>query len=63
MLLDWGVKQAQKEKVSAFLEAAVDAVPLYEKSGFKRVGEQRILLEQFGWSEPFAVARMAANVD
>ena len=34
MLVDWGIKRAQKDGFVAFLEAEPDAVRLYAKHGF-----------------------------
>ena len=39
MLIDWGVEQAQKAGVPAYLEASVTGKPLYLRRGFEKDGE------------------------
>jgi hypothetical protein len=34
----WGLKQADEQNVEAYLEASPEAVPLYEKLGFREAG-------------------------
>ncbi len=36
-LMRWGLVQADEQNVEAYLEASPDAVPLYEKFGFREV--------------------------
>jgi hypothetical protein len=38
MLLEWGIDLSKKEGVPAYLESTVEAVPLYERHGFKPKG-------------------------
>ena len=42
LLLEWGLEQAKKDACQAYLEAAPDAKGLYEKHGFRQVGEQHV---------------------
>ncbi|KAI9694320.1 MAG: hypothetical protein M1820_009009 [Bogoriella megaspora] len=42
MIIDWGVQEAKKEGVPAYLESVPGAKSLYEKYGFKQVGELSI---------------------
>jgi ribosomal protein S18 acetylase RimI-like enzyme len=37
-LMRWGLSQADEQGVEAFLEASPDAVPLYERLGFREAG-------------------------
>lgn len=62
MLVKWGADKAREAGVPAFLEASRAGQPLYEKFGFKKIGEQKLQLQQFGFPEPVVLARMAANV-
>ena len=63
MLVRWGVEQAKKDNVPAFLEAAPTRAPLYEKCGFRRVGELALHLQEYGYSEPVVLTRMVANMN
>ena len=57
MLLKWGLEQAKKDGCPAYLEAAPDAKALYEKHGFRQVGEQQV--EVLGMK--IVLARMRAD--
>lgn len=59
MLINWGVERAKEEGCPAYLEAAVLAKPLYEKFGFREVGEQRLDLRKHGVDMDFVIAQMA----
>lgn len=48
MILQWGLKEAAKEQVPAYLEAAPDAKHLYEAHGFREVGTDVIEGAKFG---------------
>ena len=37
-LMQWGLNQADEQGVEAYLEASPDAVPLYERLGFREAG-------------------------
>lgn len=39
MLIRWGVEQAKKDGIPAYLEASVQGKPVYERCGFRQVGE------------------------
>ena len=34
----WGLEKANQQSAEAYLEASPDAVPLYERHGFREVG-------------------------
>jgi hypothetical protein len=36
--MKWGLKQADEQNIEAYLEASPEAVPLYEKLGFREAG-------------------------
>ena len=38
MMMRWGLEQADEQCTEAYLEASPDAVPLYEKFGFREAG-------------------------
>jgi GNAT superfamily N-acetyltransferase len=38
MLIKWGMEQAERHGVPAYLEAGVKGKPVYEKLGFGQVG-------------------------
>lgn len=44
-LMRWGLRQADEQKVEAFLEASPDAVPLYERLGFKEADRTDTFIE------------------
>lgn len=44
-LIRWGLKQADEQHVEAYLEASPDAVPLYERHGFREAGQTDIFIE------------------
>jgi GNAT superfamily N-acetyltransferase len=44
-LMRWGLKQADEKHVEAFLEASPDAVPLYERLGFREVDRTDTFIE------------------
>jgi len=60
-LVEWGVQQAKNQNVPAYLEATPSGAPVYEKVGFRKVGERQIDLEEFGFPQPVVLALMAAN--
>lgn len=60
MLIEWGVKKAEENGVPAYLEAAKLAMPLYEKFGFRQVGELISMdLRGHGVDLDFVIAKMA----
>ena len=63
MLVRWGLEQAIKDRVPAYIEATIAGKPVYEKCGFKQVGTNNIDLSEFGFPEPVTIANMAANAD
>lgn len=38
LMLQWGVQRCKEERVPAYLESTIEAVPLYEKNGFVEKG-------------------------
>ena len=63
MLVKWGVDKAKQDGIPAFIEASAAGKPLYEKCGFRCVGEQSVDVSQFGIAEPIVLARMTANLE
>ncbi|KAK5111404.1 hypothetical protein LTR85_012178 [Meristemomyces frigidus] len=62
MLLDWGLEQAKKAGVPAYLEAVPQAMGLYAKHGFRDVGRHVTDCTPFGLpGVSFEVARMRAD--
>ena len=45
LLVRWGVEQAVRERVPAYLESTADAGPVYEKQEFKAVEKISMLLD------------------
>lgn len=41
----WGLTQADEQGVEAYLEASPDAVPLYERLGFREAGQTDTFIE------------------
>ena len=62
LLLKWGLSQAAKERVPAYLEAMVDALHLYRTHGFREVGRQAVDCSPYGLpGVVFQMARMRAD--
>ena len=60
LLIQWGIEQAEKQGAPAYLEAGVMGRPIYEKMGFRQVGELMELdLRPFGVETTFVMAKMA----
>ncbi|KAL9084878.1 MAG: hypothetical protein Q9159_004999 [Coniocarpon cinnabarinum] len=62
MLIKWGVDKARSDNVPAFLEAVAERVPLYEKFGFRRIGDTTLDLREHGFDQPVVLQHMAANL-
>jgi GNAT superfamily N-acetyltransferase len=59
VLIRWGVAQAAEENAPAYLEAGAAARPIYEKFGFRQVGDLRKLsLGAFGMDASFELTNM-----
>lgn len=43
--MQWGLRQADEEGAEAYLEASPDAVPLYERLGFREAGRTDTFIE------------------
>ncbi|KAI9710702.1 MAG: hypothetical protein M1820_002535 [Bogoriella megaspora] len=63
MLVEWGVQQAKKEGIPAYLEAVPEAKSLYEKFGFKQIGEQIVDLRPCDIPLVLVIARMMVDVE
>ena len=62
LILKWGLEQARKAGVPAYLEAAPDAKHLYETHGFRQIGEQVTDCSPYGMpGVTFTLARMRAD--
>jgi len=60
MLIRWGIEQAEKEGIPAYLEAAVTGKPIYEKLGFKQVGDLlEVDVREYGIQTSFFMCKMA----
>ena len=60
MLIRWGIEQAEKEGVPAYLEAGVKGKPVYERLGFKQVGDLlEVDLREYGTQIPIVMCKMA----
>lgn len=60
LLVQWGIDQVKKTGAPAYLEAGVMGTPIYEKMGFRQVGElMRLDLRPFGVETTFVMAKMA----
>ena len=60
LLIRWGMEQAERTGSSAYLEAGVLGKPIYDKMGFRQVGELMELdLRPFGVDSSFVMAKMA----
>ena len=47
-LLDWGKKTAREEGLPLYLESSLEAVGFYERNGFRRLGEDCVVLYEEG---------------
>ena len=63
MLVNWGVEQAKKANVPAYLEALAAGAPVYAKCGFRPIGEISLDLSAHGFPDPVPLWRMAATKD
>ncbi|KAL9071450.1 MAG: hypothetical protein Q9161_004167 [Pseudevernia consocians] len=60
LLTQWGIQQAEKTGAPAYLEAGAMGKPIYEKVGFRQVGELMELdLRPFDVEATFVMAKMA----
>ena len=57
MILEWGLEQARKAGMPAYLEAAVGAKHLYESHGFKEIETAKVDCSDVGL--PGVVAELA----
>ena len=62
LLVKWGLEQARKQNVPAFVDALPLGAPLFEGCGFVKLGEQKTDLKQFGVDEPSVVVGMIADL-
>ncbi|CAO2652742.1 Nn.00g021530.m01.CDS01 [Neocucurbitaria sp. VM-36] len=60
MLIRWGIEQAEKDQVPAYLEAGVMGKPAYERYGFVQIGDLlEVDLKEFGVDTVFTMCKMA----
>ena len=60
LLIEWGILQAKTQGVPAYLEAGVKGRPIYEKYGFRQVGELlKVDLSAHGGVGEFEMTKMA----
>ncbi|KAJ4363918.1 hypothetical protein N0V83_009371 [Neocucurbitaria cava] len=60
LLIRWGIEQAEKDGVPAYLEAGVMGRPIYERYGFVQVGDLLdVDLKEFGINAVFSMCKMA----
>ena len=61
-MIKWGIEQAAKEGVPAYLEALAAAKHLYETHGFYQIESQKVDCTPYGMPElKFELARMRAD--
>jgi predicted GNAT family N-acyltransferase len=60
LLIRWGIEQAEKDWVPAYLEAGVMGRPIYERYGFVQMGDLlEVDLKDFGFDTIFTMCKMA----
>ncbi|PSN69729.1 hypothetical protein BS50DRAFT_295224 [Corynespora cassiicola Philippines] len=60
LLIRWGIEQAEKDRVPAYLEAGVMGRPIYERHGFVQVGDLlQVELRDYGLDATFTMCKMA----
>ena len=60
LLIQWGIQRAEETGAPAYLEAGAMGRPIYEKMGFRQVGELMELdLRALGVKATFVMAKMA----
>lgn len=60
LLIRWGIEQAEKDGVPAYLEAGVMGRPIYERYGFVQIGDLLdVDLKEFGIDTVFSMCKMA----
>jgi GNAT superfamily N-acetyltransferase len=60
LLISWGVQRAREDGVPAFLEASTAGKPVYEKAGFRQVGDSVPWdMRPYGIDVVFDIAKMA----
>lgn len=60
MLVDWGLKQAERDNVPAYVEASAMGLPVYLRCGFKTDGEPlNIDLSRLGLEQPMRPTRLS----
>jgi len=58
MLLQWGLHQAAKDGVPAYIEAVPTAVSTYKRHGFKEIEEMKVDCRGWGLDADFVLAIM-----
>lgn len=60
LLIRWGIDQAERDRVPAYLEAGVMGRPVYERYGFVQMGDLLELdLKHFDVDMKFVMCKMA----
>jgi GNAT superfamily N-acetyltransferase len=60
LLIRWGIEQAEKDRVPAYLEAGVMGRPIYERYGFVQMGDLlEVDLKDFGFDTIFTMCKVA----
>lgn len=60
LLIRWGVEQAEKDQVPAYLEAGVMGRPIYKRYGFVQIGDLlEVDLKEFDVNTVFKMCKMA----
>jgi GNAT superfamily N-acetyltransferase len=60
MLIKWGIEQAERDQVPAYLEAGVMGKPIYERYGFVQKGDLlEVDLNKGGMDTVFVMCKMA----
>jgi GNAT superfamily N-acetyltransferase len=59
LLIKWGIAQAEKDQIPAYLEAGVMGRPIYERCGFVQIGDLlQVELKEFGVDMSFTMCKM-----
>jgi GNAT superfamily N-acetyltransferase len=59
LLIKWGIEQAEKDQIPAYLEAGVMGRPIYERYGFVQIGDLlKVGLKEFGVDMSFTMCKM-----
>jgi len=60
MLIKWGIEQAERDRVPAYLEAGIRVKPFYERYGFVQMGDLlEVDVEDLNIDMMFTMCKMA----